>query len=270
MNMLRGSQVVGVAIAMVFTASAVHAANKPAAQRSELPASAPTTVVVPPNAAITRRAAGTYRYADLKSGAVRGEERWQFFAHPDGSRTLLMWHDLAARNAQFSVILRADERLRPIEAFVNYWNGGAFKGSALFRVDGNRLTADARGPSGLRTDVVAVPESFSIGTHPVAGDGWHTWSTSPTAKGVQQSMLYAVEASADTTKAVLGTLTPLTIEYLGEETVDVPAGRFQALHVRIAGVNDLWITPRDRLVVKSVITARNLQYDLIHTEGSFE
>lgn len=260
---------VGVTLAVVFLASAVFAANKPAEQPSNHPGAAKMSGM-PPNAAITRRAAGTYRYADLKSGAVRGEERWQFFAHPDGSRTLLMWHDLAARNAQFSVVLRADARLRPTEAFVTYWNSGAFKGSALFRVDGNRLTADARGPSGLTSDAIVVPELFSIGTHPVAGDGWHTWSTAPTLKGIQQSTLYAVEASADTAKPILGTLTPLTIEYLGEETVDVPAGRFRTLHVRVAGVNDLWITPLDRLVVKSVIAARNLQYDLILAEGSFE
>jgi hypothetical protein len=217
-----------------------------------------------------RRASGTYRYESIKDGSIRGEERWQFFAHPDGSRTMIMWHDLAARNAQFSVVLRVAKTFRPLEAYVSYWNGGAFKGSALIRVEGSRLSAQSSGPSGARNVAIDVPDAFSIGTHPVAGDGWHTWTTQADASGVQGSTLYAMEASADLAKPVLGKLTPLSIEYLGAETVVVPAGQFETLHVRIAGVNDLWITPHDRLVVKSVIGARDLQYVLVEADGTLQ
>ena len=224
----------------------------------------------PTNTAIARRASGTYRYESIKDGSIRGEERWQFFAHPDGSRTMIMWHDLAARNAQFSVVLRVAETFRPLEAYVSYWNGGAFKGSALMRVEGSRLSAQSSGPSGARNEAIDVPDAFSIGTHPVAGDGWHTWTTRSDTRGVQSSTLYGMEASADLTKPVLGKLTSLSIEYLGAETVVVPAGQFETLHVRIAGVNDLWITPRDRLVVKSVIGARDLQYVLVQVEGTLQ
>jgi hypothetical protein len=220
-----------------------------------------------PNASILRRASGVYRYETITDGRYRGEEHWQFLAHPDGSRTLLVWHDLAARNAQFSVVLRVAESFRPLEAFVSYWNGGIFKGSGHFRVAGARLVADSAGPSGVRNVTIDVPERFSIGTHPVAGDGWHTWTAQPDIRGVQTSALYGLEASADISKPVLGALGPLQLEFIGPESVEVPAGRFEALHVRLAGVNDLWVTARDRLVIKSVIPARDLQYLLVEARG---
>jgi hypothetical protein len=220
-----------------------------------------------PNASITRRASGVYRYESIAEHRLRGEERWQFLAHPDGSRSLLIWNDLAARSAQFSVFLRVLSSFRPAEAFVSYWNAGSFKGSAHFRVDGRHLFADSAGPYGTRADTVEVPEEFSIGTHPVAGDGWHSWPAALDAAGKTTSTLYVLEAGADPAKPVLGTLTPLAIEIVGPETVEVPAGRFNSVHLRLSGVNDLWITPQDRLVIKSVIPARNLQYVLSESSG---
>jgi hypothetical protein len=262
-------------------AAASSRAQAPGATPSAAPApaaasSAPRAPATPipenqgPNATILRRAAGTYRYETIRDRRVRGEERWQFLAHADGSRTLLMWHDLAARNAQFTVVLRVADSFRPLEAFVNYWNGGAYKGSALLRVDGNTLSASAAGPAGARDARVEVPAKFSIGSHPVAGDGWHTWPADSALRGEQQGLSYAMEASTDLAKPVLGTLTPLRIEFLGTETLDTPLGKVATLHVRLAGVNDLWITPRDRLVVRSVIPARDLQYTLVAASGDFQ
>lgn len=220
-----------------------------------------------PNAAIVRRASGTYRYETVAEQRVRGEERFQLLAHPDGSRTMLMWHDLAARNAQFTVVLRNETTFRPLEAFVSYWNAGRFKGSAHFLVQGAQLQAQANGPAGVMPQTTTVPPVFSIGTHPVAGDGWHTASYDEARGGEQVVTLYSLEAGTDPAKPVLGTLVPLKLERIGVETVEVPAGRFEATRWRIAGVNDLWTVGPDRLVVKSVIPARDLQYLLVEAEG---
>lgn len=170
--------------------------------------SAPQAPVVEnqgPNAAIVRRASGVYRYEALSDGRLRGEERFQLFAHPDGSRTLMVWHDLFARNAQFSVLLRNGADFLPLEAFVSYWNAGSFKGSAHFRVQGAQLAATSSGPAGVITQLTELPKTFSIGTHPVAGDGWHTAGYDAARGGVQSLTLYSLEASTDLTKPVLGT-----------------------------------------------------------------
>lgn len=221
-----------------------------------------------PNAAILRRASGVYRYETIRDARRRGEERFQLLVHPDGSRTMLMWHDLAARNAQFTVVLRNDAGFRPLEAFVSYWNDARFKGSASILVEDTRLTAQAAGPAGVVPQATVVPQRFSIGTHPVAGDGWHTAGYDEARGGEQLQTLYSMEAGPDPMKPVLGSLVPLKIERVGEETVDVPAGRFAATHWRVAGVNDLWVVGPDRLVVKSVIAARDLQYLLVEADGA--
>jgi hypothetical protein len=221
-----------------------------------------------PNTAIVRRASGVYRYEAIDGGRVRGEERWQLLVHPDGTRTMMMWHDLAARNAQFTVVLRNDAAFRPIEAFVSYWNAGSFKGSAHIHVDAAKLTAVSHGPiTGTVARDAEVPAAFSIGTHPVAGDGWHTAAYDAARGGVQTLTRYSMEASTDLTLPVLGTVLPLQVERLGVETVEVPAGRFEATHWRLSGMNDLYVVGPDRLVVKSVIPARGLQYLLTQSEG---
>jgi hypothetical protein len=229
------------------------------------PASAPENTG--PNTAITRRASGVYRYESLDGGRVRGEERWQLLVHPDGTRTLLMWHDLFARNAQFTVVLRNDAAFRPVDAFVSYWNAGRFKGSAHINVEGAKLTAMSHGPAGAIARDTDVPAVFSIGTHPVAADGWHTAGYDDARGGVQTLQRYSMEASTDLTLPVLGTMLPLQVERVGVETVEVPAGRFEAMHWKVAGMNDLYVVGPDRLVVKSVIPARGLQYVLTSGEG---
>ena len=230
---------------------------------------APVAENTGPNAAIVRRASGTYRYETLGDARRRGEERFTLLVHPDGSRTLNVWHDLAARNAQFTVVLRTAADFRPLEAYVSYWNGARFKGSAHFLVDGGRLTATSRGPAGRVPQELDVPARFSIGTHPVAGDGWHAAASYDLARGGRQTLqFYSLEASTDLARPVLGTLRPLEAERVGEEEVEVPAGRFKAVRWRLSGVNDLWVVGEDQLVVKSVIAARDLQYVLTELQRS--
>lgn len=244
---------------VAFTTSPQVQAQAPAAP----PSSAENTG---PNKSILRRASGVYRYEALSDGRLRGEERFQLFVHPDGTRTLMVWHDLFARNAQFSVMLRSAADFRPLEAFVSYWNAGSFKGSAQIRVQGSQLGATSSGPAGVVSQDITVPAAFSLGTHPVAADGWHAAAYDRARGGIQTSTIYSMEASTDLSKPVLGTLRPLTIEFVGRETVQVPAGRFEAEHWKVAGVNDLWVVGEDRLVVKSVIAARDLQYLLTSFE----
>ena len=174
----------GAAASCASVASPGTAAGTPTPAAASTPAArpAPAAENTGPNTSILRRASGQYRYETISDGRVRGEEHWHLLVHPDGSRTKQIWHDLAARNAQFQRHLAVADNFRPLEAFVSYWNGGAFKGSAHFRVDGAKLLADSAGPYGTRNETIDVPEKFSIGTHPVAGDGWHTWTVIRTRK----------------------------------------------------------------------------------------
>ena len=215
-------------------------------------------------AAIVAQWSGEYRSETLSDGTVQGSERFTLTRHPDGSRSLQMLADLRSRGSWFNVYLHVDATFRPSTAFATYWTAGVLKGSGHFEIEGDVLRATSRGPaSGSQTRATALPTRFSLGAHPVSADGWHTAHYDRAARGVQTLNLYSVDAGADITKPVLGTLLPLSVEYLGDERVTVPAGTFDAQRFRLAGLNDLWVYGPDRLVVKSELPRRGIRYVLV-------
>ena len=165
-------------VALLLLTGLSYSGSAGAQQQAPLPESAG------PNGSIVRWAEGTYQYLGDGGRRQRGIEKFRLQVHPDGTRTLLMWHDLFARNLQYSVILRVAADFRPLQAYANYWTDNGYKGSVLVTVNGDTLEAIAQGPTGRVTQTLAVPAAVSIGTHPVAGDGWHTWHVDPAQAGV--------------------------------------------------------------------------------------
>lgn len=221
------------------------------------------------NAAVVRHWSGEYRNETLSGGERRGSEKFDLLVHPDGSRTISISSDMTTRHAWFTVVLRNDANFRPVEAAAFYWNGGRYKGSGHFRVANDTVQAESNGPvSGQQNSQTTVPTRFSIGLHPVSADGWHTAQHNPNGDARQTISLYSVEASADLAKPVLGSLVPLQIEFIGKETIDVPAGRFETQRYRLAGMNELWVHGEERIVIRSDLPARGLRYVLISLNGS--
>lgn len=214
------------------------------------------------NTALQAHFRGAYRNETLDTQEWRGAETFDLWVHADGSRTLNVLTNLAARSALFDVNLRSDAQFNPLEAFVRYWNQGVYKGSGHFSLEDHQLQITSAGPLGRQSDSLAVPASWSMGSHPVSADGWHTARFDPTGEPVQTVSLLSIDASADVSKPVSGRFMPLKIEFIGEETLEVPAGRFVTWHYRLAGLNDLWVTEPHRIVIKSEIPVRNLRYVL--------
>lgn len=214
------------------------------------------------NTALQAHFRGIYRNETLDMQQWRGEEAFDLWVHADGSRTLNVLTNLAARSALFDVNLRSDAQFNPVEAFVRYWNQGVYKGSAHFLVEGHQLQITSAGPLGRQTASLGLPLSWSMGSHPVSADGWHTARFDPTGEPVQTVSLLSIDASADASQPVSGRFVPLKIELIGEETLEVPAGRFVTQHYRLAGLNDIWVTEPHRIVIKSEIPVRNLRYVL--------
>jgi len=221
----------------------------------------------PDNQSIVRKISGHYQYTTLSDGTNRGEEKFQLMVHPDGSRTMMIWHDLAAKDAQFSVLLRVAENFRPLSAYVSYWVESGYKGHTLFSVSDEQVTARASGPTGDQVQVLDVPEYFSIGTHPVSADGWHLWYADKLPADNAAINLYSLEASADLKKPILGTLVQMPIEIVGPEIVETPAGRFDTTHYRMMGATDLWVTGEDRLLVRMVQSRFDREYVLTELQS---
>lgn len=215
-----------------------------------------------PNTNIKRWAEGKYVYQTVKEKRNRGWERFHLNVHPDDSRTMIMWHDLSARNNQFTVVLRVAPNFRPLESYLTYWTPNGYKGSNFMQVNGTKLSAVTNGPIGQISQQIDVPQAVSIGTHPVSADGWHTWYEDVAVTGVQKGTLYSIEATDDNNKPPLGVLIPFQFERLGPEKVKTPAGTFDAVKYKLGGASEAWLFGPDKIMVKVVNAPRNLEYVL--------
>lgn len=215
-----------------------------------------------PNKNILRWAEGKYIYQTVKEKRNRGWERFHLNVHPDGSRTMIMWHDLSARNNQFTVVLRVGADFRPFESYLSYWTPNGYKGSNFIAVNGTKLSAVTNGPTGQISQALDVPQTVSIGTHPVAADGWHTWYEDAALTGPQKGTLYSVEATDDNNKPPLGTLIPFQFERLGPEQIKTPAGTFDTIKYKLGGTSEAWLLGPDKIMIKVVNAPRNLEYVL--------
>jgi hypothetical protein len=214
---------------------------------AQTPARAPETQG--PNTNVVRWHEGEIAYRSISDHRARGSEQFTIFVHPDKTRTLIARNDIFARNVIMNVVLRADENFRPIEAYAAYWNDGGFKGSGVYRVQGDVLTAQFDGPSGRFTQLVRAPEKFSLLTHPLAFDGWHGGTYDRIRGGSQRIAMLNVDAISAPQNPNLVTPMEQTWELLGTDTVRVPAGQFETEHYRVNDF-DVWVTGADRILVK--------------------
>lgn len=204
-----------------------------------------------PAHAVVRWVDGAYEYRRVSDGVLRGTETFSMSLHRDGTRTMRATTDIFSRGVQVSVIQRVGSDFRPLDAQVVTYLAAGFKGAGTFIVDGASLSATVRGPAGVSRADYAVPHGLSLGSHPLAMDGWHGWQVRPVKGLKQEAAIFLVDGDPDVTKAMLGKLRTSVFEYLGDETVEVPAGRFAAAHYRMDGDVDLWVATEDRILVKS-------------------
>jgi hypothetical protein len=214
---------------------------------------AATPPAVAPN--LVRVLEGRYEHRELADGKVVGEERFRLSVYADGSRSVSIWNDLVARASQMSVQLSVDRAFRPLEAHARYWSAGRYRGSAWIRLDGDTLRLDSSAGGAPHSEVLSAPARISLGTHPVSADGWHI-AAADFVNGRASARTFTLDPSGDSARPLLGKLGDLAIERVGEESVDVPAGRFDAVRYRLAGLSDYWIFGPDALVARAQVRSR--------------
>ncbi len=202
-----------------------------------------------PNASLVRTVEGRYENRDLKGGRVIGVETFRMTAYADGSRCLLIWSNTATRGTQISAHVCVDRQYRPTDAFARYWVNGAYRGAAWISVDTADLTLTSTVGGAATSQSVPLPAIFSIGTHPVSGDGWHAAAFGAGRSGTSQS--FTLTPTGDRSTPLGGQFVPLQIEQLATERLTVPAGSFDTRRIRLSGRADYWVLEDDWLVVKS-------------------
>jgi hypothetical protein len=215
-----------------------------------------------PNTSIVRVVTGKMTFRTLSDGRVRGGEDFRLLVHPDGSRQMFISKDFKAVNAQQTMVSRVDARFRPLDTFASYWTRDGFRGSMYVTVSGNELNAVAFGPKGRVETSLQVPADISVVHHGEVMNGWYYWSEDPQSSAPQTSSVYVLNAAPRGDAQVAGFLTESRFTRLGREKVTTPAGTFDAIHYRLAGMEalDMWVAGEDRLLVRQTDTRNDREY----------
>ncbi len=213
---------------------------------------------------IVRWSSGTYDYISVEENKKDGEETWLLTVHPDGTRTLRATNSYDRYIQAFRhVVMRADKNFRPLEAYVDFWVDGTWRGSGMVTVNGNMLSGLVNGPNGQLAQTLDVPDKFSLIPHPISSNSWPTWYYDKDKGGAQDIVVYDFDAQGKGVGGVLGSLDTQTVTYVGEETIDTPAGEFVTDHF-VFGDGDphFYLFGPDRMLARMTWDAAKVEYVL--------
>lgn len=214
-----------------------------------------------PNRNIVREVVGTLRLQTKVTKRYRGVEHWRIFVHPDGSRTMIMNKDFAAANALQIMTAHVDAAFRPIDVQASYWTRDGYRGSIQVALDGTRLRAVSANSSERHMEDIQVPHEISVVTHGESMNGWYLWQGQRDRDGHHAATYFNLSPAPGDGMTIRGRLHPASFQYLGEETVTVPAGTFATQRYLLTNIA-MWISGEDRILVKQEITDENKEYVL--------
>jgi hypothetical protein len=244
-----------------------------------------------PHRAIRGRIAYTSRKPG-REGQPRGDERFTITVHGDGSRTLRatceIW-DPPTVLRDVTLTLGPDHA--PRDAFVRLTVDDRFVGSSWFLFGEHAAICEGltRAEGRLSQRLPLPRRAPAFAAHPIQSDAWLT-RLAPDAPAAgpappQTGILMPSVDHRGATGPMLATHPGLGFRFVGRETVEVPAGRFDALHYRFVEGNedeaqsrnapgehppyDLWCTADDeRILLRSISTGyMQTQYELVSLEG---
>lgn len=218
-----------------------------------------------PNVNVSREIVGTLRLQTKSDKRFRGTEEWRIFVHPDGSRTMMLSKDFVALNALQIMTAHVDKNFRPIDVFATYWVPDGYRGSIRVALDGSTLRAVSEAPTGSATEEVTVPEEVSVVTHGESMNGWYLAQGERDAEGQHKATYYVLGPTRDGSEMVRGRLSPATFQYLGKETITVPAGTFETERYLLTNI-EMWVTGEHRILVKQSLTDEDKEYVLTKLE----
>jgi len=213
---------------------------------------------------IARSISGTIQYTSNQSyrqGAERGRENFQLDVHRDGSRVLAAHCEIDdAPPVVRDVNLRVDADNLPRECFVRIAVGGQFRGSGWFNFSPTEAQCESNTTVEGRVSQRFPLQSplLAFGNHAIINDAY-AMSLYDLSQGPGKQSFFMLLSSPDHRGATGPMIFPvqLAIEYVGEEEIEVIAGRFKARHFRILDVGmpeehpdyDLWVTADEHYIV---------------------
>jgi hypothetical protein len=236
-----------------------------------------------------RSVRGTIRYTSNKPdrlGQERGREYFMINVHSDGKRTCIAHCEIDDRPSVLrDITYSLDENWYPTDCFVRLAVNDRFTGSGWFRFGADFAECETwtaiEGRVTQRMPTTGRLRSFQ--NHAIQCDAWHLRLYDRTLlKGVQT--IDQLLLSSPDHRGATGPLlfrAGLCIDFLGEETIEIGAGTFDALHFRFVSAPglpvehppyDIWCTADDDFIfLKGVIGGyMQTQYELTELVHSKE
>ena len=213
---------------------------------------------------------GRLSYRKKSTGGERGREDWSLTRNCDGTvtmRCLAMTDD--SKLVRDVIYTRRKDGL-PVDAFIRLQAADRLIGSGYFHVQGGAMDVIADGDkTGHTVQTITVPQNFfSIATHAVMLDGWMYFNYDRAEGGEQLRTFYNTSTRLDGADGPLGRLENCRVKLIGEEEVEVPAGRFKASLLQVDSDNlefpssSLWVAGEDKILLRCDWRELDLEYVL--------
>ncbi|MBR9796608.1 MAG: DUF3108 domain-containing protein, partial [Gammaproteobacteria bacterium] len=172
-----------------------------------------------------------------REGVERGREHFTITVHGDGRRTPRAHCEIDDEpNVLRDVTLTKNKNWDTLDAFVRLSLGDEQQGSSWFYF--GDTGADCEGwthERGRFSEHEAYDERPAIfGTHPIQGDAWHLSvidrSEGPKVHTFDRFLMTSLDHRGATGPSLVWHDPGMIIEFVGEETITVGAGTFDALH----------------------------------------
>ncbi len=216
---------------------------------------------------LLRSASGTIHYRTLNEKAPRATEQWTLMVHSDGTRTLntrILNRDAVSRT---TIVQRVAADFRPLDTFVERWVGADYQAIGLFSRRGGQITGLSRSSAGEHSHEVDVPADVTLISHALAADAWQVVPPDLELGQTFQMTAYSIEFAANASVPLLGAILRAPLQWIGRETITVPAGRFDTTHMRLAERFDVWFFGPDRTLARMVHEELGREYVLTEYDG---
>ncbi len=213
---------------------------------------------------------GRLSYRKKSTGGERGREDWSLTRNRDGTVTMRCLAMTDDSKLLRDVIYTRRKDGRPVDAFIRLQVADQLIGSGYFRVQNGTMDVIADGSeTGHSVQNVSVPEDFfSITTHAVMVDSWMYFNYDRSAGGEQLRSFYNTSTRLDGADGPLGRVETCRVKLIGEEEVEIPAGRFKATHFQVDSDNlevpssSVWVAGEDKILLRCDWRELDLEYVL--------
>lgn len=179
-----------------------------------------------------------------RRGKERGREYFSITRQSDGVRVVHSHCEIDdAPDVLRDVVLSLDPAGRPLDAFVRLSVGGRFEGSGWMRFSESQAECESfNRQSGRTTQRIALPRPLrGLVAHPLVGDALclqlYDRSAGPGRAFYPDVMLTSPDHRGATGPLLFQA--GFGLEFVGEESIEVTAGRFDALHFRYVDTDEL-------------------------------